>query len=130
MTILKSIGAILAGFLTVVILSVGSDFILESVGVFPPASDQGLFTTWMLVLAFLYRSIYAVAGGYATAMLAPTNPARHVIVLGVLGVIGGVMGVIAGWNLSQHWYPIALAVTAFPLVWLGGKLYTMRNTRS
>jgi hypothetical protein len=47
---------------------------------------------------------------------------KHVFILGVLGTLGGIAGVIAGWNLSQHWYPIALAVTAFPFVWLGGKM--------
>ncbi|MBC7836532.1 hypothetical protein H7X87_02025 [Acetobacteraceae bacterium] len=127
MTILKSIGAIVAGFLTVVILSVGTDYILEALGVFPPASEQGLYVTWMLVLAFIYRSIYTVAGGYVTAMLAPANPLRHIIVLGVLGTLGGIVGVFVGWDLSSHWYPIALAVTAFPLIWLGGKIWKRRR---
>lgn len=119
---LKSIGAVLAGFLTVVILSTLTDAILEKLGVFPPISSAGLFVTWMLILAFAYRSAYTVLGGYVTAMLAPKNPVNHVRTLGVLGTIGGVLGVIAGWNLSAHWYPIALAVTAFPLTWWGGKL--------
>jgi len=122
MSILKSIGAIIAGFATVFILSVTTDTVLEKVGIFPPPSEMGLFVTWMLVSAFVYRSVYAVVGGYVTAWLAPASPMRLVGILGVLGTIGGIMGVIAGWNLSQHWYPIALAVTAFPLVWWGGKL--------
>ncbi|TSC85618.1 MAG: hypothetical protein G01um10148_1004 [Parcubacteria group bacterium Gr01-1014_8] len=128
MTILKSIGAVLAGLITVVVLSMGTDWVLEQVGIFPPVSDQGLFVTWMLVVAFLYRSLYAIVGGYVTAMLAPDEQMRHVKILAVLGVIGGIAGVVAGWNLSQHWYPTLLAVTAFPLVWLGGKL-RMRNTQ-
>ena len=73
-------------------------------------------------MALIYRSIYTVAGWYVTAKLALHNPMRHVIILGILGTIGGIGGVIAGWNLSEHWYPIALAVLAFPSVWLGGKL--------
>lgn len=119
---LKSIGAVLAGFITVVILSVGTDYILETVGVFPPQNQPELFVGWMLIVAFLYRSIYAVVGGYLTAVLAPHSTMRHVTVLGILGLIGGIMGVIAGWDLSAHWYPIALAVTSFPLVYMGGKL--------
>lgn len=47
---------------------------------------------------------------------------KHVKILGVIGTLGGITGIFAGWNLSDHWYPIALAVTAFPLVWLGGKM--------
>ncbi len=126
MTILKSIGAIVAGFITVVILSIGTDFIFESLHIFPPQS-AGQYGFWLLLVAFIYRSVYAVAGGYVTALLAPANPMRHVIVLGVFGIIGGVIGIFAGWNLSDHWYPIALAVTAFPLTWIGGKLRMNRK---
>lgn len=39
MNTFKSIGAVVAGFLTVVVLSVGTDFILESLGIFPPQSE-------------------------------------------------------------------------------------------
>ncbi len=128
MNILKSIGAVLAGFVTVFVLSVVTDVILESLGIFPPPSDLGLFVRWMLVVAFLYRSVYAAAGGYVTAWLAPHNPMAHVLVLGIIGTIGGIAGVVVGWNLSEHWYPIALAVTALPLVWFGGSLHMRQKT--
>ena len=123
MNTLKSIGAVVAGFITVVILSVGTDKIMEAVGIFPPPSEAGLFVTWMLVVALVYRSVYAVVGGYVTALCAPSNPLKHVKILGVFGIIGGVAGVIVGWDLSAHWYPIALAVTAYPLTYWGGKLH-------
>jgi hypothetical protein len=117
----KSIRAIVAGFITVVVLSVGTDFFLEALGIFPPI-DTGLFIPWMLVLAFVYRSIYAVAGGYVTAAAAPHRAMVHVIILGIIGTIAGAIGVIVGWNRSSHWYPIALAATALPWTWFGGKL--------
>ena len=122
----KSIGAVLAGFFTVFVLSVVTDIILEKLGVLPPP-EQGLFITWILVLALFYRTIYTVAGGYVTATLAPGRPMRHAAILGVIGTIAGTIGVFVGWNLSQHWYPIALAVLGFPSVWLGGKLYVNRK---
>lgn len=127
--ILKSIGSVIAGFLTVAILSVVMDKIMEGTGIFPPPSDQGLFVTWMLVVALAYRSVAAIVGGYVTASLAPHNVMKHVFVLAVLGTLGGIAGVIAGWNLSQHWYPIAIAVTGFPLVWLGGTLFSRFNVK-
>ena len=123
MTIVKSIGAVLAGFIVVVLLSVGTDWVLETIGIFPPLSEQGLYVTWMLGLALFYRTLYTILGGYVTAKLAPINPTRHVVILGILGTLGGLAGVVAGWNLSAHWYPIALAVLAFPSVWLGGLLH-------
>lgn len=118
MNILKSIGAVVAGFIVVVILSTATDAVLEKLAIFPTA---GLFVPWMLVLAFVYRSVYTVFGGYATARCAPGNARLLVTVLGVLGTVAGIAGVVVGWHLSAHWYPIALAVTAFPLVWLGGR---------
>jgi hypothetical protein len=57
---------------------------------------------------------------------------RHVIILAVIGTLGGITGVMATWdlNLGPRWYPIALAVTAFPAVWLGGWLFERRYRRS
>src|SRR4051812_4641190 len=114
MNFLKSLGAVIAGFLTVVILSVGTDFILEQVGILPQISAEARLDTWMLALALFYRTIYTILGGYVTAKLAPQNPMKHVWVLAGLGLIGGIVGIISGWNLSEHWYPIALAVLSVP----------------
>lgn len=120
---LKSIFAIIAGFLVVAILSTVTDSILEAVGVFPPPTG-GLFITWMLVLALAYRCVYTVLGGWVTAKLAPQNPKKHVLILATIGTIAAIVGTVVGWNLSQHWYPIALVITALPCCLLGGKLYS------
>jgi hypothetical protein len=121
MNTVKSIGAILAGFFTVVALSTGTDFALESLGIFPPIG-QGFFITWMLVLAFVYRSVYTVAGGFVTAVLAPNRPLGHAIILGLVGIVAGTVGVVVAWDLSPHWYPIALVIGALPCTWFGGRL--------
>lgn len=122
--IFKSIGAVLAGFIAVAILSVATDAILEAMGVLPPSTHPEAALPWMLVLALVYRSIYTIMGGYITAKLAPTSPMKHVIALMVLGGFGGIAGVVGGWSLGNHWYPIALAVTGPVFVWVGGKLKT------
>lgn len=130
MLTVKKIGAVLAGFLTVVILSVATDTALEMGGIFPPASEQQLYVTWMLAVAFVYRSVYAAAGGYVTAALSPEHPERQVKILAILGTLGGTAGVIYGWSmvgengwtLIDLWYPVALAVTAYPLTQLGGSM--------
>src|SRR5690606_25950597 len=118
--IFKSIWAVVAGFVSIVILSVATDFVFKTLGVFP---QQELFAAWMLGIALVYRSVFTVVGGYVTARLAPQNPMRHVYVLMALGFVGSVVGVIAGWNLGNQWYPIALAITGPLFVWVGGRLY-------
>ena len=125
MNILKSIGAVLAGFVTVVVLSIGTDLLLEALGIFPPQSEPAAFTAGLLMVALAYRCAYTVAGGYVTAWLAPDRPMRHAIILGIVGIVAGSIGMVVAWNLSpEHWYPISLVVTALPCTWLGGRLKT------
>jgi hypothetical protein len=124
MKILRSIGAVIAGFASVVVLSVATDALCEKWGIFYSMASGAMLTTWMLFLALLYRSVYTVIGGYVTAKLSPSNPMKHVTALGIIGTLAGITGVIVGWNLSAHWYPIAIALTGFMFAWYGGRLQT------
>src|SRR6186713_2556761 len=94
---LKSIGAVLAGLIAVIILSNGTDMILEASGIFPPVKEQltnGFTTLWMLLLALIYRIVFMIIGGYVTAWLSPKKPMRHVLVLGIIGTVLGILGAI------------------------------------
>ena len=129
--VLKSVGAVLAGVITIALLSNGTDTILESTGVFPPVTEQmerGFTSGWMVTLAFVYRLIFTVAGGYVTAALAPNRPMRHVTILGILGVVLSTLGAIAAWGITPAWFSISLIALALPCVWLGAKLRTRRST--
>jgi hypothetical protein len=125
-SILKSIGAVIAGFLTVAVLSIATDAIVEALGIFPPQSDPNAVVWWMLVIALTYRTVYTVLGGYITAWLAPNNTMRHVWILAFLGLLGGTAGLISHLDTPQLWYPIMLVVLAIPSVWFGGYLYMTR----
>jgi hypothetical protein len=128
MNVLEGIGAILAGMIFILVSHAGTDFVLESLGIFTPP-DQGLHITWMVVTATIYRSIYTIAGGYITAALAPHPPMHYVTILGIIGVVAGTLGAIATipMRIAPVWFPIALVILAFPCVWLGGKLRTAKN---
>jgi ABC-type xylose transport system permease subunit len=55
---------------------------------------------------------------------------RHVVVVGIVGFVAGSAGAITAItvaDLGPDWYPIALALTAFPCVWLGGVLHGVRH---
>jgi len=123
--ILKGIGAILAGMIFIVVTHTATDFVLESLGVFPRPSE-GLHTTWMVVTATVYRSVYSVGGGYVTSLLAPEPKMRYVLILGLIGLVISSLAAVATipMKLGPAWYPIALAVLALSCVWLGGKLRT------
>lgn len=119
---LKSILAVVAGFLTIAVLSIVTDTILEMTHVFPPLTEKS--ADWMLVLALVYRCIYSVLGGYVVARLAPSRPMKHIVILIILGTIVGTLGAFANWDKSvgQEWYPILLVVLSIPAVWWGGKV--------
>jgi hypothetical protein len=126
-SLLRGIASILAGFITVFALSVGTDIVMESNGIFPPQTQPEAYAQWMLALALTYRTIITIFGGWVTAKLAPSPKMKHVMILGIVGTIGGVAGIFAGWQYGNHWYPIALAVLAYPSVWLGGRLGALRT---
>lgn len=121
-SLFKSIFAVLTGFVTVFALSVGTDIMMESAGILPPPSQPEAYVPWMLALALAYRTVITIFGGWVTAKLAPTPAMKQVMILGIIGTLGGVAGIFAGWQYGNHWYPIALAVLAYPSVWAGGKL--------
>ena len=130
MNILKSIGAVLAGLIFIIVTHSVTDKILEGTGILPPP-EQGLFDTGLLLLATAYRSVLSIAGCYITAKLAPSRPILHALVLGVIGVIGSLVGGIVAtqMNLGPLWYPILLAVLSIPIALFGGWLAARKAVR-
>jgi hypothetical protein len=122
--LLQSTAAVIAGFIAVVGLSLGTDQVLHLLQVYPPWGEP-MYAPGLNLLALSYRIVYTVLGSYLTARLAPHSPMRHVWTLGAIGLVAGVAGVVASipLNLGPAWYPIAIALTALPCAWLGGVLY-------
>jgi hypothetical protein len=122
----KSIWAVVAGVLVVVVVTTVVDLVLHAVRVFPPA-DQPIDNS-LALLATSYRVVISVAGAWLTARLAPDRPMKHAMMLGYVGVVLGLVGLVATWNLGlgPRWYPIALVVLAIPQCWVGGRLYEAR----
>ena len=119
----RSILAVFLGFITVVVLSLGTDEVFHLLRIYPPW-NQPMNDPGLNLLALSYRIIYTILGSYITARLAPSSPMLHAWVLGVIGFVIGTAGAIATipMNLGPAWYPIAIAATALPCAWLGGRL--------
>jgi hypothetical protein len=121
----RSILALLAGFVVVVVLSLGTDLALHAAGIFPELGQT--MSNGLFALATIYRTLYGVAGSYVTARVAPDRPMGHALVGGLIGLALSILGAVVTWNkdLGPHWYPLALIATAMPAAWLGGKLRVM-----
>src|SRR5260370_24781662 len=74
---LKSIGAVLAGMLAGIILTIVTDIVLHAVGVFPPWGNSMVGFDGPLLLATVYRTLYCVLASYIIARSASDPPMRH-----------------------------------------------------
>jgi hypothetical protein len=94
----KSIRAVVAGVLAIIIVTTIVDIVLHAIHVYPPM-DQPMNNA-LALLATTYRVVISVAGAYLTARLAPDRPLRHAMILGFVGVVLGLAGAVATWNMG------------------------------
>ncbi|HUE54210.1 MAG TPA: hypothetical protein VMO76_00160 [Candidatus Udaeobacter sp.] len=126
----RSVGAVLAGIVVGVILTIGTDVVLHAIGVFPPWGQSMAGFDGALLIATVYRTVYGVVASYITARLAPDRPVAHALTGGVVGLAVSILGAVLTWNkgpaFGPHWYPLALVVLAVPQAWAGGTLRVMQ----
>lgn len=125
-TLLKSIGAILAGFLLGASLSMGLDFLMETSGMM---SMEHFKESSLSIILFViaYRFVSNVIGCYLTAVLAPNKPMKHVIIIGIIGTVLSIAGTIAMWDMAIPFYNITIILMSLPSAWLGGWLFVKRQ---
>ncbi len=113
----RSVLAVFAGLITVIVLSVGVDALLHATKVFPPP-DQPMYSTSLLMLALSYRAVFTAVGGYVTARLAPRAALTHVVVLAGVGLVLGLLAWRTG-RLGPSWATHAVfnATAAVTMIW-------------
>ncbi|HET6148305.1 MAG TPA: hypothetical protein VFH68_12300 [Polyangia bacterium] len=122
---LRSVGAVAAGLVGIFAVTTAVDAVMHATRVFPPLGSPPMSDA-LFLLAFAYRFVIDVAGSWLAARLAPRRPMRHAMVLGAIGTVLSIAGAVAMWDASRAWYPLALAGSAFPCAWLGGRLVRRR----
>lgn len=102
----RSIGALVAGFVANVALSLATDVGLHAAGVLPALGQQPM-NDWQSALVAGYRVIYSVISSYVVARFAPYRPMAHAMTGAGIGMVIAAAGAIATWNrgLGPHWYP-------------------------
>jgi MFS family permease len=122
---LRSIGAVFAGLLVVVVLSTAADAVLHATGVYPPFPRR--MADELFLLATAYRIAFGILGCYVAARLAPRRPMRHALVLGCIGTVLSIAGAARMWAYGPAWYTIAIIAIALPCAWIGGRLHEARS---
>jgi hypothetical protein len=123
----RSVLAIAAAFIANAVLSLAVDQALHTLGVYPPWGQRMDDAAYLLAIA--YRTVFGVAAGYLVARLAPSEPVRHAVILGVIGTAMSAIGVVVGIThpeLGPVWYPIALLILTYPSIRLGAAWHEWR----
>jgi hypothetical protein len=118
----RSILAVVAGFCATGILIVGTT--QGVMAAFPAAFDArgGTSSVPMLLVMHLYVALYAIFGCWLAARLAPSNPMRHALIVGALGVALNGYNVSMAWDLFPWWSNVISVAT--PMLWarIGGAI--------
>lgn len=126
----RSVWAVFAGFLFVLVASLATDHLFHVLGVYPPYGER-FRDSMEPSLALGYRLVFGGIGAYITAWLAPQNPMKHVWTQGGIGQVLAILGIAPAVMQPEIygplWYPVALAVTVLPIAWLGGQLFLRRR---
>jgi hypothetical protein len=127
---LRSIVAIVAGFIFIGALSVGADAVLHAL--LPTVFDAAGRVESVPVLLFIitYVGVFAITGCYLTARLAPSRPMLHALILGALGLVFNIAGTVAMWNTAPAWYHIVALLLVMPYAWMGGRLREIELARA
>lgn len=120
----RSILALFAGFVVNVMLSLGTDFGLQALGILP-AIGHAPMNDSQSALAAAYRTLYGVISSYIVARLAPRRPLAHALTGTAIGMMLAIAGAFVTWNkdLGPHWYGLVLIALALPAGWAGAKLW-------
>lgn len=122
-TLLRSVAAVIVGFIVLTLGSVAAGrLVVSASGMEAGASPTGEFLTWSLVSRFGV----ALLAGYLTARAAPRRPMTHAAVLAGLVAF---LALAAMWGLSRAgvvqdpaWYPTAMLLVGPGGVLAGGGL--------
>jgi hypothetical protein len=119
---LRSVLAIVAGFLFIGVLAIGTDGVAHTIrpDIFGPNNSTS--NVPYLVIAIVYVGVYATAGCWLAAALAGRRPMFHALILGALGLIFNLAAVQGMWSLFPHWYTVVSLVLVVPFAWLGGRI--------
>ena len=119
---LRSIGSVVAGFLFIAIGVNAAGIPLRRM--MPEAFDAngGTHDTTALLISFATVAVFAIAGSYLTARLAPNRPMRHALILAACGLVFNVTAAAMTWGYWPAWYTLVSLALVIPYGWLGGRL--------
>jgi hypothetical protein len=126
--IVRSILAIVAGFMFIGALARVTGTTLQTAGVFP-AVGEPVTDVARVLLETAYVAVFAITGCWLAALIAPSRPMRHALILGLLGLAFNVIVAVATWGQRPTWAVLLNLALVMPYAWIGGRLREMQLER-
>jgi hypothetical protein len=114
---LRSVGAVATGYLTIGVLIILTDRLIST----PSLSLKYFVVT--LVTDFLYT----VVGGFLCATIAGEQARGASLSLIAFGELLGVVSLVRYWSAQPHWFAIVLLLIYPAAIWIGYKLSPTRK---
>lgn len=119
---LRSVLAVVAGFLVIGVLAVGTASLLRSASPAQFDAAGNPVTVAMMLVQLLYVGVYATFGCWLAGRLAPGRPMLHALVVGVLGLALNIPSALALRDTHPAWYLATGTLTTMLWAWLGGRI--------
>lgn len=119
---LRSILAVVAGFVVIGILAFGTGKLVQSTSPSEFDASGTPTTTLMMIVQLLYVGVYATFGCWLAGRLAPSRPMLHALIVGVLGLALNIPSAIMLRDTHPAWYLAAGVLTTMLWAWLGGRI--------
>lgn len=119
---IRSILAVIIGFVLWSVLWLGYNALLTTFGFLPAASATPIQASMPLLLLLAGSILFSLAAGYATTTVIRTPGYRHTFVLGVLLLGIGIPVQVQFWQLMPLWYHLLFLALLLPATVLGGML--------
>ncbi len=117
---LRTVGAVLAGYIAIGVLVVLTDLIFAAA--IPGFRAMATPPPNYFVIVTCTDTLYSIAGGYLCAVIAGAAIRGATLGLMIFGEIMGAASTILQWHTQPHWAAVALLVL-FPIaVWIGSRL--------
>ena len=119
---LRSVSAVLIGFILIPLLNMGTQALLSRAlpDLYP--ADGPVTSTAALLLACGYVAVFGILGCYVTARLAPSRPMLHALILGALGLAVSIPAALATWSDAPVWFNVYNLLAVMPYAWIGGRI--------
>ena len=121
-SILRSVLAVVVGFVVIGALAVGAGTVVASTWPDAVGADGTPATTAARLAQLLYVGVFATFGCWLAGRLAPSRPMAHALAVGVLGLV---LNVATAWAVKDShpaWYLAAGVLTTMLWAWIGGRL--------